>query len=216
MTVPMNVSHDEFIALRHIQPFDADIIRLQICDQLKKQPDTRDELFEKRKRRYDDTIQYALDEAAGKDISRQEVIDRTVHSLNAEMGVAYILGGVWGVFDWLDNNNITFDVPTPGFNLEIKTSFAKWPTMHTAGAKPYGKSEGLCLYSGLRGDADVYLVLNINEYAGRITYRPNYFFTKRAMENYPYVICVPKRGGGAYVNRQHNKFVYFYNKWCTF
>lgn len=215
MTVPMNVEHAEFIALHHLQPFDVDSIRLQICDQLKKQPDMRDQLFEKRAKRYDDTIQYALTDAKGKDIPSQEIVDRTVHSLNAEMGVAYILGGIRGVFDWLDNDNITFDVPTSGFNLEIKTSFAKWPTMHTAGAKPYGRSDGLCLYSGLLGDADVYLVFHINEYAGRTYYNPNYFFTKRALEKYPYVICTAKKDGGAYINRHHDKFVHFYKKWCT-
>lgn len=213
--IPMNVERDEFNALRHIQPFDIDIIHLQICDQLKKQPDIRTDLFDKRATRYDDTIKYAINEAQGLDIPRQDIIDRTVHSLNAEMGVAYILGGIQGVFDWLDNDNITFDVPTPDFNLEIKTSFAKWPTMHTAGAKPYGKSEGLCLYSGLRGDADVYLVFHMTTHAGRTIYSPNYFFTKRAVEKYPYVICAPKRGGGAYINRQHHKFVHFYEKWCT-
>ncbi|QBX32684.1 hypothetical protein Asfd1_58 [Aeromonas phage Asfd_1] len=211
--LPMRVADKVFESLRYIQPFDIDMIEMHICDKLKNNKNKLDEVFEKRDKRYKNTIQYALSDGEDGE-SEQEIIDRTTHSLNAEMGVAYILGGINGIFAWLDNIDISFDVPTDNFNIEIKASFAHWPTMHTAGAAPFGRSTGLSLYSGLVGKTDVYLIFNITEYNGRFYYNPNYFFTKRALQTYPHMIATAKRGGGAYIQPEHNMYTYFYRNWC--
>lgn len=215
--IPMAVNSDIFTKLRHMQTFTIDMILHQISIRLAKQNSAWNSFFDRRTKRIDDTVGYALKEnrESGNGIPDKEIVERTVRSLDGELGVAYILGGIPGVFAWLDNDDITFDVPTPDFNLEIKTSFNRWPTMHTAGADPYGSAEGLCLYPGYKGNADAFLVLHTEGVDDQLYYHPNYFFTKRAMEKYPFDIATKRSAGGVYINRNHSKFTHFYKNWCT-
>ncbi|AAQ81568.1 hypothetical protein 44RRORF250c [Aeromonas phage 44RR2.8t] len=215
--IPMAVRERIFTQLRHMQSFTIELIMHQIHSRLAKEPREWTSFFDRRMARIDSTVDYAIKEhaKAGGTLSKAEIAERTGRSLDAELGIAYILGGLTGVMVWLDNDDITFDVPTPDFNLEIKTSFNRWPTMHTAGAEPYGRADGLCLYAGYKGNADVFLVLHMENVDGQTYFNPNYFFTKRAMEKYPYEIATRRMVDGAYINRNHDRYVHFYKKWCT-
>lgn len=214
----MSINHEVFTRLRYMQTFTIEMILHQISMRLVKQNAAWNSFFDRRTKRIDDTVAYALNEnrESGSEIPNDEIVLRTVRSLDGELGVAYILGGIPGIFAWLDNDDITFDVPTPDFNIEVKTSFSRWPTMHTAGAAPYGRAnDGLCLYAGYKGNADVFIVLHMEHVDDQLYYHPNYFFTKRAMEAFPSVIATRRAAGGVYVNRNQSKFTYFYKNWCT-
>lgn len=209
--LPMNVNCDVFGDLRDMKPFKVHEILRQINGDLG--PRGWEKFKKKRRARLKATIEYAKKYADehGTDASDEDIVERTKKSIDAEMGVAYYFGGVQGIWAWLDNEDTTVDVPTPEFNIEVKVSGSRWPTMHTSGAAPFGKAtSGFNLYHSMMGKADVYLFFRMNTDNGLL--EPNYFFTKRAMLQYPGDIVKNRKvGGGVYAHQYPTKYLHRYS-----
>lgn len=202
----MNVHrYDTFDTLKQICPFS--INTLSVSPHFERMQ----RIFDKR---FTETVNYAS--AASPEVPIERIKERTHISLWAEIAVSLMLNGESGL-DFFDTEttDYSYDIKDidKELNIEIKVSTNKWPTMHTAGAKPYGScpGEGLSLYSGLKGNTDVYFIF----YYKDGIWIPNYFFAKRSLEKAPYEIAQTKVGGGAYVNRSGADKVYFFKNWCT-